>query len=252
MVNSGDGRHNNHFYSINIGWAHVVFFSTEFYYSTENGWDQIQRQYEWLENDLKEANKPENRAHRPWILTMGHRPLYCAKKEDSTCHDSLFERSFIRNGIHFKNTGDIKYGLEQLFYKHGVDLQFYGHEHYYHRMFPIYNNKVFNGTKHNPYENPKAPIHIISGSAVRFNLTSNQINFLKFESKRRVVSNDTPLITKIFRIGQHFVITTTATQELKSIIRLIFLYDKFPTIRYFQSFKLKLFFNFESLKMTFI
>ncbi len=179
MVSGGSGEHNNHFYSINIGYAHVVFFSTEFYYSTQNGWDQIQRQYEWLENDLKEANKPENRVHRPWILTMGHRPLYCAKVGDDSCHESFFERSFIRNGLHFKNTGDIKYGLEQLFYKYGVDVQFYGHEHYYHRMFPIYNNKIFSGTKSNPYENPKAPIHIISGSAVRFNLTSNQINFLK-------------------------------------------------------------------------
>jgi hypothetical protein len=60
------------------------------------------------------------------------------------------------------------YGLEDIFYKHGVDLEFYGHEHNYYRLYPLYNNQVFNGTKTDPYVNPRAPIHIVTGSAVSF------------------------------------------------------------------------------------
>lgn len=76
MMNQ-EGEINNHFYSFDIGPAHVIAFSTEFYFYVYYGWTQIARQYEWLENDLKKANLPENRAKRPWIITMGHRPMYC-------------------------------------------------------------------------------------------------------------------------------------------------------------------------------
>ena len=47
------GGDNNHFYSINIGPVHLIGFSTEFYYFLEFGFNQIRRQYEWLENDLR-------------------------------------------------------------------------------------------------------------------------------------------------------------------------------------------------------
>lgn len=46
------GGDNNHFFSFNIGPAHIISFSSEFYYYTEYGFDQIARQYEWLEEDL--------------------------------------------------------------------------------------------------------------------------------------------------------------------------------------------------------
>ena len=35
------------------------------------------------------------------------------------------------------------YSLEDLFYKYGVDLQFYAHEHSYERLWPVYKKKVF-------------------------------------------------------------------------------------------------------------
>ncbi len=33
-------------------------------------------------------------------------------------------------------------GLEDLFYKHGVDVQIYAHEHNYERLWPVYNKTV--------------------------------------------------------------------------------------------------------------
>lgn len=73
----------------------------------------------------------------------------------------------IRNG----RTGDdlkveTDYGLENLFHKYGVDIQFYGHQHLYERSFPIYDYDVFNSPDY--YTNAKAPIHIITGVAVSF------------------------------------------------------------------------------------
>jgi len=85
MINQANGELNNNFYSFNIGPAHIISLSTEFYFFIEYGWTQIARQYEWLEKDLKEATKPENRAKRPWIITMGHRPMYCSTDDRDDC-----------------------------------------------------------------------------------------------------------------------------------------------------------------------
>ena len=59
--------------------------------------------------------------------------------------------------------------LEQLFYQAGVDLVFAGHEHFYKRMWPIYNRRVCNGTVdlRNPYREPRAPVHLAVGTGVR-------------------------------------------------------------------------------------
>lgn len=32
-------------------------------------------------------------------------------------------------------------------------------------MFPVYDSKVYNGSLEEPYRNPKAPVHITTGSA---------------------------------------------------------------------------------------
>ncbi|VCW99369.1 unnamed protein product, partial [Gulo gulo] len=88
---------------------------------------------------------------------MGHRPMYCsnADLDDCTWHESK-----VRKGLRGKF-----YGLEDLFYKYGVDLQLWAHEHSYERLWPIYNYQVFNGSREMPYTNPRGPVHIITGSA---------------------------------------------------------------------------------------
>ena len=51
--------------------------------------------------------------------------------------------------------------LEELFYKAGVDIILEAHEHSYERLWPVFNGNV--SAKN--YLDPKAPVHIISGTA---------------------------------------------------------------------------------------
>lgn len=48
-------------YSFNLGPVHFIGFSTEVYYFLNYGLKTMVNQYEWLEKDLIEATKPENR-----------------------------------------------------------------------------------------------------------------------------------------------------------------------------------------------
>jgi len=50
--------------------------------------------------------------------------------------------------------------------EYGVDLSIWAHEHSYERMYPMYDHKVYNGTESDPYRNPKAVVHVTTGSAV--------------------------------------------------------------------------------------
>uniref|UniRef100_U5ERP5 Purple acid phosphatase n=1 Tax=Corethrella appendiculata TaxID=1370023 RepID=U5ERP5_9DIPT len=145
-------------YSFNMGPVHFIGFSTEAYYFMNYGLKSLVFQYEWLEKDLIEASKPENRALRPWIITFGHRPMYCSNDNDNDCthHETL-----LRVGLPFTHF----FGLEGLFYNYGVDVEIWAHEHSYERLFPIYDYKVYNGSYEEPYRNPGAPVHIVTGSA---------------------------------------------------------------------------------------
>ena len=52
--------------------------------------------------------------------------------------------------------------------RYNVDLAIWAHEHDWERLWPVYDWKVKNGTttSGDPYTNPEAPVHIITGSAV--------------------------------------------------------------------------------------
>ncbi|XP_071789353.1 acid phosphatase type 7-like isoform X1 [Asterias amurensis] len=140
----------NLWYSWNLGSAHIISFSTEVYFFPQFSKETQSNQLKWLEADLQEANEPKNRAERPWIITMGHRPLYCSDTDDKDCT---------------VDSASLRLVLEDMFYKYGVDLELWAHEHDYERLWPVYNKKVYNGSKEAPYTNPKAPVHIITGSA---------------------------------------------------------------------------------------
>ncbi|KAF7640474.1 Purple acid phosphatase, partial [Meloidogyne graminicola] len=145
----------NLFYSFDIGSAHFISFSTEFYFYLNFGVQQLATQWNWLIKDLANANR--NRENVPWIITMGHRPMYCS---DYSGDDCTKYNSIIRTGMPITHA----YALEKLFYKYGVDLELWAHEHTFERMFPVYNRTMFNTTC-NPYIDSPAPVHIVSGSA---------------------------------------------------------------------------------------
>ncbi|XP_064621991.1 acid phosphatase type 7-like [Lineus longissimus] len=153
----GDGQ--NMYFSYDVGPIHFIAWANELYYYTYYGIEQIFNQYKWLENDLKKANLPENRAKHPWIIVYGHRPMYCSNSDDG------------QHCINLNNTCRVGYkeggwkSPEDLFYNYGVDVMLSAHEHSYERCFPVYNLTVCNGTGSNPYNNPDAPVHIITGSA---------------------------------------------------------------------------------------
>lgn len=145
-------------YSFNLGPVHFISISTEVYYFMNYGIKPLVFQYEWLEKDLQEANKPENRKKQPWIVVMGHRPMYCSDddQDDCTHHETL-----TRVGLPFLHM----FGLEKLLYDYNVDLNIWAHEHTYERLWPVYDYKVYNGSYLKPYHNPRAPVHIVTGSA---------------------------------------------------------------------------------------
>ncbi|CAH1174174.1 unnamed protein product [Phaedon cochleariae] len=152
------GGTESYMYSINIGPLHVISISTELYYFLNYGIKPLVFQYEWLENDLITANLPENREKQPWIIVMGHRPMYCSNTDldDCTHHETL-----TRVGLPFLHF----FGLEDLLYNYGVDLEIWAHEHSYERLWPIYNYVVYNGSYERPYVNPGAPVQFTTGSA---------------------------------------------------------------------------------------
>lgn len=152
------GPYENMMYSFNMGPIHFISINTEAYYFLNYGLKPLVNQYNWLENDLIEANKFENRAKRPWIILYGHRPMYCSNSDDDDCSK---HESFTRVGLPFLHW----FGLEKMLYDYGVDIVIWAHEHSYERTWPLYDFEVRNGSHTHPYTNPRAPIHIITGSA---------------------------------------------------------------------------------------
>eukprot|EP00095_Tigriopus_kingsejongensis_P003965 maker-scaffold79_size400133-snap-gene-3.16 protein:Tk03965 transcript:maker-scaffold79_size400133-snap-gene-3.16-mRNA-1 annotation:"iron zinc purple acid phosphatase-like protein" len=150
------------YYSFNLGPVHFISISTEFYFFLEYGTEMVANQFEWLVQDLKDANQPENRAERPWIIVIAHRPMYCSNS--ITDDDCIFVDSRIRVGLELGT--DYVFGLEQLFFHNNVDLYLAGHQHSYERMFPILNYTTVNGPdEEEPFTNPKAPVHLTTGAA---------------------------------------------------------------------------------------
>ncbi|KAK7500302.1 hypothetical protein BaRGS_00008525, partial [Batillaria attramentaria] len=129
-------------YSFNVGPVHFISYSTEVFFTLGN--KLVQTQYDWLVNDLSKANR--FRRIRPWIIAFGHRPMYCSTVSGDDCT---------------KNNSLVRAGFEELFYHYGVDLVLQAHEHNYERLYPMFKGEVLS----TDYNNPRAPVQIISGAA---------------------------------------------------------------------------------------
>ena len=119
--------------------VHFTMFSTEHDFS--NG----SVQQKWIESDLKKAS--QNREQVPWIVVIGHRPLYCSSI-------AVIDRCD-------KEAPVYRDDIEWLLQMYRTDVYICGHNHQYERSYPVYNNTV---TSHE-YTNPQAPVHIVNGAA---------------------------------------------------------------------------------------
>jgi len=144
-------------WSVNMGPIHVVMLSSE-HHSQSEPWrcrGCTERQAAFLERDLSEAAKPENRQLRPWIVVVVHRPFYNAG----------------RNGLwHLQ-----KKEFEPILERYRVNLVVEGHCHNYERTYPVYDGEITNrgeGKYDNPYvqevfepsQGTQGQIHLIIGT----------------------------------------------------------------------------------------
>ena len=81
-----------------IGPVRVISFNTEFYFFLWYGRELIGWQYEWLEEQLKMANTPEERSKYPWIITIAHHPMYCTTLDGDDCDHY---NSVVSKGLQF-------------------------------------------------------------------------------------------------------------------------------------------------------
>ncbi|ETK83777.1 hypothetical protein F441_11352 [Phytophthora nicotianae CJ01A1] len=141
---------NNWFYSFDVGLVHFAIISTEIYFkkTLDVDGDVIARQEAWLEQDLAKANA--NREQTPWLVVIGHRPMYCTS-DDTNCGDKA---AMLRDK------------LEDKFFTHGVDLYLCGHQHNYERAFDVYKSQTWKRT-----HNMRATTHILTGASGQY-LTS--------------------------------------------------------------------------------
>ncbi|KAF1790933.1 Nucleophile aminohydrolase [Phytophthora cactorum] len=137
----------NWFYSFDVGLVHFTVISTEIYFKKtfDVDGDVIARQEAWLEQDLAKANA--NREQTPWLVVIGHRPMYCTS-DNTNCGDKA---AMLRDR------------LEDKLFKHGVDVYLCGHQHNYERAFDVYKSQTWKRT-----HNMRATTHILTGASGQY------------------------------------------------------------------------------------
>ncbi|KAJ6110923.1 hypothetical protein N7486_003158 [Penicillium sp. IBT 16267x] len=99
------------------------------------------QQYQWLAEDLAAVD----RTATPWIIVMGHRPMYSSQV-------SSYQK-------------EIRLAFEDLFLEFGVDLFVAGHIHWYERMTPMGKNSTidYSSMKNNNtyYTNPGVSMALV-------------------------------------------------------------------------------------------
>ena len=125
-------------FSRNIPGVHLVFMSTEHDYTPGSV------QYNWLQNDLQAANTPDARNDKPFIIVIGHKPMYSS----NDYHGSEVE---------------LRDALEALYVENGVNLVIAGHDHFYERTWPVNGEKVSDKGGGDIFGKGHEPIHLVIG-----------------------------------------------------------------------------------------
>ncbi|KAB1227530.1 putative inactive purple acid phosphatase 27 [Morella rubra] len=118
--------------------------------STEHDWSVGSEQYNWMAADMGSVN----RSKTPWLIFMGHRPMYTSSNP-VTSVDPLFVVA-----------------VEPLLLQYKVDLALFGHVHNYERTCAVYQGQCLavptkdaNGVDTYNNTNYSAPVQAIIGMA---------------------------------------------------------------------------------------
>jgi len=125
-------------FSRNIPGVHLIFMSTEHEFTPGS------TQYNWLQTDLQSANTPDARTERPFIIVIGHKPMYSS----NDYHGSEVE---------------LRAALETLYVENGVNLVIAGHDHFYERTWPVNGEKVSDKGGGDVFGQGHEPIHLVIG-----------------------------------------------------------------------------------------
>jgi len=139
MPGAQSGGEGNFWWSVNYGNVHFTSMSTEHDYNPGSP------QYKWLEQDLQNAYN--NRNEQPWIILLGHRPMYNTDVSEWDQH---------RPGAWLVKV------MEPLMKKYKVDLYLSGHMHMYERIYPVYNGTVVETG--NVWVNPSATAYVVQAT----------------------------------------------------------------------------------------
>ncbi|VAH80764.1 unnamed protein product [Triticum turgidum subsp. durum] len=131
-------------YAIEQGSIHFIVMSTE------HSWSEKSEQYNWMEKDLSSVD----RSRTPWVIFIGHRPMYSSNV-----------------GIIPSVDPDFVASVEPLLLNNKVDLVFFGHVHNYERTCAVYKGKCrgmprkdASGIDTYDNSNYTAPVHAIVGA----------------------------------------------------------------------------------------
>lgn len=138
------------YYSFDYLGVHFAMISTEHKFSPGSA------QHRWLKADLERANF--NRQNIPWIVVVGHRPLYCS--------------SFLFASRCMTEAAEHRAAIEDLLFEARVDVYLCGHNHQYERSFPVFKEQHFPS-----YVKPPATVYIVNGAAG--NIEGNDPTHLK-------------------------------------------------------------------------
>ena len=122
-------------YGFDIGSAHIIVMSTEDDFTSGT----VSSQYYYIQELLLKVNRKKT----PWLIFVGHRPMYV----DSTNNDIPAGDQTVAKTL--------REYVEPLLMKSKVDLALWGHHHSYQRTCPVYKEKC----------TPGAPIHAVIGMA---------------------------------------------------------------------------------------
>lgn len=128
---TNDADSTERFYSLDAGGAHFVALDSNGDLATGSA------QRDWLASDLAAH------AGATWTFVFFHHPPYSAGPHGSDL--------------------EVRANLAPLFEQHGVDLVFSGHNHIYHRSYPMAADAVVDAAQDPDYVDPGGPVYVVSG-----------------------------------------------------------------------------------------